>query len=177
LRTVRRVDIHQHLWPEALLSSLARRTVQPRLRGGRLELAGEPPAPFDPRAHDPVARAADGPERILVAPSSPLGIEWLPEAEELLDAFHDGVLELGGPFELWAGLVLADATPERVDSLLSRGAIGLSLPAGALCGPAGIESLGPGAGAPGRARRAAVRAPGAGGGLARVVPGAHVVCG
>ena len=89
------------------------------------------------------ARAADGPERILIAPSSPLGIEWLPEAETLLDAFHDGVLELGAPFELWAGLVLADATPERVDALLDRGAIGLSLPAGALGGPAGIESLGP----------------------------------
>ena len=143
LRTVRRVDIHQHLWPEALLSSLARRTVQPRLRRGMLELAGEPPVPFDPGAHDPAARAADGPERILIAPSSPLGIEWLPEAEALLDAFHDGVLELGAPFELWAGLVLADATPERVDALLDRGAVGLSLPAGALGGPAGIESLGP----------------------------------
>ena len=51
--TVRRADIHQHLWPDALLSSLARRTVHPRLRrtagGWRLELAGDAPAPFDPR--------------------------------------------------------------------------------------------------------------------------------
>jgi len=39
---VRRADIHQHFWPEALLSSLARRTALPRLRDGWLELPGEP---------------------------------------------------------------------------------------------------------------------------------------
>src|SRR3954451_20466125 len=102
--TVRRADIHQHLWPDALLSSLARRTVAPRLRrdgrGWLLELAGDAPAPFSPAEHDPAARAAAGPERIIVAPSIPLGIEWLPEAEALLDDFHAGVLELGAPFEL-----------------------------------------------------------------------------
>lgn len=145
--TVRRADIHQHLWPEALLSSLARRTAAPLLRkrgdGWELELAGDAPAPFDPADHDPSRRA--GFDRILIAPSSPLGIEWLPrdEAEALLDAYHHGVLELGGPFELWAGLVLSDATPDRIDALLDDGAVGLSLPAGALAGPAGIESLGP----------------------------------
>ena len=87
---MRRADIHQHLWPDELLSSLARRTVHPRLRHGRLELAGEPPQPFDPRDHDPATRT--GFDRILIAPSCPLGIEWLPEAEELLEAFHAGVL-------------------------------------------------------------------------------------
>ena len=138
---MRRADIHQHLWPDELLSSLARRTVHPRLRHGRLELAGEPPQPFDPRDHDPATRT--GFDRVLIAPSSPLGIEWLPEAEEMLEAFHAGVLSLGAPFELWAGLVLADPSPERVDALLDRGAVGLSLPAGALSGPAGIEGLGP----------------------------------
>jgi 6-methylsalicylate decarboxylase len=151
--TVRRVDIHQHLWPDRLLSSLARRTAPPRLRrDGRdwlLELAGDAPAPFDPRSHDPGERAAlaasDGLQRVLIAPSSPLGIESLAadEAEALLDDFHAGVLELGAPFELWAGLVLADPTASRVDALLDAGAVGLSLPAGALGGPAGIESLGP----------------------------------
>ena len=53
------------------------------------------------------------------------------------------MLELGAPFELWASLVLADPSPERVDALLDAGAVGLSLPAGALSGPAGIERLGP----------------------------------
>jgi hypothetical protein len=144
---VRRADIHQHFWPEGLLSSLARRTGLPRLRHGILELPGEPPSPFDPRDHDPSERAAlaaaDGLQRVLIAPSSPLGLESLPDAEALLDAFHAGVLELGPPFELWAGLVLADPTPERVDALLDAGAAGLCLPAGALASEAGLLALGP----------------------------------
>jgi hypothetical protein len=147
--TVRRVDIHQHLWPDRLISSLARRTVPPRIRrdgrGWLLELAGDAPAPFDPRSHDPGERAAlDDLQRILVAPSSPIGIESLAvdEAEALLDDFHEGVLELGAPFELWAGLVLADPSAARVDALLDAGAVGLSLPAGALSERAGIERLG-----------------------------------
>jgi hypothetical protein len=144
----RRADIHQHLWPDALLSSLARRAVAPRLRrDGRrwlLELEGDAPAPFDPADHDPVARATSDPaQRIVIAPSSPLGIEWLTEAEALLDDYHRGVLELGGPFELWGALVLADPSPARVRALLAAGAVGLSVPAGALAGPADLDRLGP----------------------------------
>ena len=144
---MRRADIHQHFWPEALLSSLARRTVPPRLRDGWLELAGEPPSRVDPRDHDPGARASlaasDGLQRVIIAPSSPLGLESLPEAEALLDDFHAGVLELGPPFELWAGLVLADPAPERVDALLDQGAAGLCLPAGAVASREGLDALGP----------------------------------
>jgi hypothetical protein len=87
-------DLHQHLWPEALVRLLERRSAAPRLRhddrGWTLELAGEPPSPFDLSSHDPSARAdrarADGLERVLVAPSTPLGIEALParEAQPLL---------------------------------------------------------------------------------------------
>jgi 6-methylsalicylate decarboxylase len=147
LVTVRRVDIHQHFWPEGLLSSLARRTALPRLRGGVLELPGEPPSGVHAHDHDPGERlalaAADGLQRVLIAPSSPLGLEALPEAEALLEDFHAGVLELGPPFELWAGLVLADPSAERVESLLDRGAVGLCLPAGTLTSPAGLERLGP----------------------------------
>jgi hypothetical protein len=146
-RTVRRADIHQHFWPEALLSSLARRTVLPRLRHGVLELPGEPPSLVDLQDHDPAERAAlaaaDGLQRVVIAPSSPLGLESLPDAEPLLDAFHAGVLELGPPFDLWAGLVLADPSPERVDALLAAGAAGLCLPAGALASEAGLNALGP----------------------------------
>ncbi|MDA0165026.1 amidohydrolase family protein [Solirubrobacter ginsenosidimutans] len=151
--TARRADIHQHLWPDGLLSSLARRTVAPRLRrDGRtwvLELEGDAPAPFDPHTHDVGVRtrlaAADRLQRVVVAPSAPLGIESLPvgEAESLLDAFHTGVLEAGAPFELWGGLVLGDPTAARVEALLDAGAVGLSLPAGALSSAAGIERLGP----------------------------------
>jgi len=152
--TVRRADIHQHLWPDGLLSSLSRRTVAPRLRrdgrGWLLELAGDAPAPFDPRDHDLGVRAelarADGLDRVVVALSHPLGLEALPDAENLLDEFHRGVLEAGAPFELWGSVALGEGwagLPSRVESLLDAGAVGLSLPAGALSGPAGIERLGP----------------------------------
>jgi hypothetical protein len=150
---VRRTDAHQHFWPESLLSWLARRTAPPRLKraggGWELELAGEPPAPLAAADVDPAARAAlaaaDGLQRVLIAPSLPLGIEALPveEAEPLLDAFHAGVLALGEPFELWATLPLADPAPERVDALLAAGAVGLCLPAAALASPAGLAALGP----------------------------------
>src|SRR6185295_8306929 len=114
-------DVHQHLWPEPLLGLLAARVRAPRLRrtdgGWELELAGEPSEPFDVRAHDPARRAeiaaGDGLERVLVAPSAPLGIESLPaaEAQPLLDAFHGGVLDAGGPFVPWGSVALAAAEP------------------------------------------------------------------
>jgi hypothetical protein len=92
-------DLHQHLWPEGMQRLLARRTAPPRLRrddrGWTLELAGEAPSPFDLSLHDPGARAesarADGLERVIVAPSTPLGIEALPagEAQPLLERLAD----------------------------------------------------------------------------------------
>src|SRR4051795_11434280 len=129
------IDLHQHLWPEALFDALTRRTAPPRLtrRGGEwtLELAGEAPFPVSPAAHDPAGRAGD---LIAIAPSSPLGIESLPveEAQPLLDAFHDGVLELGGPFRLWAAPALAapGGGALEIDALLDRGAIGACVAAG-----------------------------------------------
>ena len=105
-------DLHQHLWPEPLLAALARRDAPPRLvlrgREWTLELAGEAPSVVAPADHDPVARPLEaelaGLDVVGIAPSSPLGIESLPveEAQPLLDAFHDGVLELGAPFRPWA---------------------------------------------------------------------------
>jgi 6-methylsalicylate decarboxylase len=146
-------DVHQHLWPEPLLGLLAARASAPRLRRGgdgwRLELAGEPEAAFDPGAHDPAARLAlvtrDGLERVVVAPSAPLGIESLPahEAQPLLDAFHAGVREIGGPFVPWGSLSLAAADPAAVDALVALGAAGLCLPAAALTTPERLERIGP----------------------------------
>ena len=140
-------DLHQHLWPDALVRLLERRSAAPRLRrddrGWTLELAGEPPSPFDLSAHDPGLRAerarADGLERVIVAPSTPLGIEALParEAQPLLDAFHAGVLELGAPFGLWASTSRAD----ELDALLDAGAVGLCLPADALGGPEALRRV------------------------------------
>jgi hypothetical protein len=146
-------DVHQHLWPEPLLRLLSVRADAPRLRragdGWQLELSGEAPEAVDPRAHDPAARTAlagrDGLERVLVAPSSPLGIESLPaaEAQPLLDAFHQGVSEVGGPFAPWGSIPLGAPDPAAVDPLLDAGAPGLCLPASALAGERQLDRMGP----------------------------------
>ncbi len=128
-------DLHQHLLPELLIGLLAARSAAPRLardgRGWRLELAGEPASAFDPADHDPAARAATDPaDRIVISLSTALGIEALPAAEAapLLEAFNRGILELGGPFELWGAV----QTAADVDAVLDAGARGVTLPASAL---------------------------------------------
>ncbi len=145
-------DIHQHLWPEALLSALSRRRSAPLLRrvGRRwtLELAGEATCAVRRSDHDPARRAAllehDEVERALICLSSPLGIEVLPreEAAPLLAAYNAGVLELGAPFGVWGAVALQAPDAADVDALLDAGAVGISLPAGALASPAGIEHCG-----------------------------------
>ncbi len=137
-------DLHQHLWPEGLLAGLGRRTEAPRLRrrghGWELELVGEAASEVVLADHDPASRSDAN--VIGIAPSSPLGLEWLPldEAQPLLDAYHEGVLELGGPFRLWAAPPLA-APADGIDVLLDRGALGACVPAGALAGEGGRELL------------------------------------
>ena len=147
------IDIHQHLWPEPLLSELSRRQSAPmlirRAAGWVLRLRGEPDAPVDLADHDPERRAAlvdaDGLERALVAPSVPLGIEALPadEAGPLLDAYHDGVAALGGKFGAWAAVGLAEPDPAALGRLLDRGFAGACVAADALYGPDGFDRLGP----------------------------------
>jgi predicted TIM-barrel fold metal-dependent hydrolase len=146
-------DIHQHLWPEPLLRALAQRHEPPRLvRSGRdwtLRLLGVPEAPVDLGDHDPDRRAAladaDGLDRVLIAPSVPLGIEALPagEAEPLLAAYHDGVAALPAPFGAWAAIGLAEPDPAALARLLEEGSAGACVAADALAGPAGYERLGP----------------------------------
>ena len=144
-----RMDVHQHLWPESLIDALARRSAPPLLRrddrGWTLNLRDEPDCAFDPTHHDPLRRAqlleADGMQRALLAISSPLGIEGLPrsEAQPLLAAHNDGLLELGDPFGVWGAVSLRPPDAADVDALLDAGAVGISLPAGALSGPGGLE--------------------------------------
>lgn len=145
----RNVDVHQHLWPEPLLDALRARDRPPRLRGWTLELAGESPYEVNPRDHDPEVRRAqaraEGLDLALVSPSSPLGIELLPprESRELLDAYHDGALELPEPFAAWAGACLTELDPRGLRHELSRGFVGLTLPANALCSEQGYVRLSP----------------------------------
>ncbi len=116
---------------------------------GRSSSRGSRPSALPPGAGDADARAAglraDGIERALLALSSPLGIEALGpgEARPLLDAWHEAVLGLGPAFGAWGALALGDAGPADVDALLDRGAVGVSLPAGALASPERLESRGP----------------------------------
>jgi predicted TIM-barrel fold metal-dependent hydrolase len=147
------IDIHQHLWPEPLLSALSLRREPPMLvrrgAGWALALRGEPEGPVDLADHDPDARAAlvraDGLDRALVVPSTPLGIEALPagEAEPLLAAYHEGVRALPDEFGAWAAVGLADPDPVGLARLLDAGFVGACLPAEALAGPDHLERLGP----------------------------------
>lgn len=140
-------DVHQHLWPSALIERLRRRTRPPRLDGWTLHLAGEPPYQVRPEDHLTQSRAAADPSlrRVAVSLSSPLGIEYLPphEAGPLLDAWHTGVRELAAPFVGWASAQLAEPDPGGLAALLDGGLIGLQVPATALATPAALEHLAP----------------------------------
>lgn len=148
-----RVDVHQHLLPEPLLGALEKRRTAPRIRHGRsgwlLEVAGESPSVLDLAQHDPDARArradADALDRALVALSSVLGIEALEpdESGELLEAWDRGARELPGRFGHWGAVSLRNPDPSQVDRALASGAVGISLPAGALAGEGGVDRSGP----------------------------------
>jgi 6-methylsalicylate decarboxylase len=147
------IDIHQHLWPEPLLSALSRRREPPMLVSHdgvwAIRLRGEPEAPVDLADHDPDRRAAlvrdDGLDRALVAPSVPLGIELLAasQAEPLLDAYHEGIAALPDEFGAWAAVGLAEPDPEALARVLDDGLVGACIAADALGGPEGFDRLGP----------------------------------
>jgi predicted TIM-barrel fold metal-dependent hydrolase len=65
------------------------------------------------------------------------------EARPLLAAWHDAVLGLEPVFGAWGSVALRDAGAADVDALLDRGAVGLTLPAGALAGPDRLERVAP----------------------------------
>jgi hypothetical protein len=144
-----RTDVHQHIWPAALIEALRARRDPPRLDGWTLHLAGEPPFAVDPADHDPAARAerlaAAGFGRALVSLSSPLGIEHLPAAEAapLLTAYHAGALELPGPFGVWAAAAVSEPDPAALAAALDAGCVGLQLPATALGDAAGLRRVAP----------------------------------
>lgn len=90
---MRTYDLHQHLWPEPLISALSGRTELPRLRGTTLETV-EGPFEIDLVAHEPATRLAmldrDGVDTAVVSLAPSLGIE----DERLIDAYHQGMREI-----------------------------------------------------------------------------------
>jgi hypothetical protein len=151
--TSARTDVHQHVWTEPLLWELGRREDLPFVREEKgltvLHLAGERPYVIDREAEACDRRAAlveiDGLDRAIVCLSSPLGIELLAREQSiaLLDAYHEGALALGDRFDVWGAIALDRLDPADVDSVLDRGCVGLSLPAGALASLAGLARLAP----------------------------------
>ena len=85
-------DVHQHLWPEALIAALVARRERPRLRGSTLELpSGDWEIDF--AAHELEARLAlldrDEIDVAVISCAQTLELD-----EELIDAYHEGILEL-----------------------------------------------------------------------------------
>jgi 6-methylsalicylate decarboxylase len=148
-----RVDVHQHVWTPPLLEALAARDRLPFVRRSHgitvLHCAGEQAWGVDTDGEAPRRRAdlvrSDGLDLALVALSSPIGIEALPhdEARHLIDAYLDGLDELGEEFGAWGAMSLARPTADDVDDLLARGCIGISIPAGALTGPEALDEVDP----------------------------------
>ena len=154
-----RVDLHQHLWPEAYLAALAARDAPPSIhrRGGelRLELAYEPECAISAAGHDPEARLAlldaCAIDIAVISISSPCGVEALPadEARPLLEAYHDGIAEVvaasGGRLRAFAAACLdaPDAGAADLVDRLAEGFVGLSLPSEAIASPAGLDRCAP----------------------------------
>lgn len=147
-----RIDAHQHIWTQPLVDRLRARTELPLVRSTNglavLHTAFEQPAVLDLAGETPPERAElvrrDGLDLAVVAISSPIGIEALPQAEalELIDAYLQGTAELPEQFAVWGPLALDGADPDQVDRLVAAGCVGVSIPAGALCGGRWLERIG-----------------------------------
>jgi hypothetical protein len=148
-----RVDVHQHLWTQPLLAALAEREHLPFVRRNGLtaivHCAGECAYAIDTEVETPSQRATEvrdaGLDLVLIALSSPIGIEALPrpEARQLIDAHLDGVLSLTPEFGAWGPVSLDRPDPRDIDDLLFRGCAGISIPAGALAGRDAFERVEP----------------------------------
>jgi 6-methylsalicylate decarboxylase len=142
----RLVDVHQHLWPPALVDELRRRRQPPYLDGWVLHLDGEAPYAVDPADHDLNRRAAQEDGLVLLSLSSPLGIESLAPAEAhgLLDAWHGFADDLPADYGLWAAPALVEPDLDGLAKTLAHDRIhGLQMPATALATPSALENLAP----------------------------------
>ncbi|MET8520444.1 amidohydrolase [Nocardioides sp. NPDC004968] len=142
----RQVDVHQHLWPPALVEELRRRRQPPYLDGWVLHLDGEPPYSVDPGDHDLPRRAGQEDGLVLLSLSSPLGIESLAPAEAhgLLDAWHGFADDLPADYGLWAAPALVEPDLDGLEKVLAHDRVhGLQVPATALATPIALEALAP----------------------------------
>ncbi|HTU84380.1 MAG TPA: amidohydrolase family protein [Solirubrobacteraceae bacterium] len=147
------VDVHQHLWTEPLLDALAARDRLPFVtrsdHAAIVHCAGERAYAIDLTTENPACRVRlvedDGLDLALIAPSSPIGIEALPgdEARELIAAYLTGVESLPGAFAAWGPVALDQADAGDVDDVLAHGCVGITLPAGALATPDGLDHVEP----------------------------------
>ena len=132
-------DVHQHLWPEPLLSALASRRTPPRLQGNVLELGLQGSFDVDLGAHDLQARLrdldCDEIDVAIVSLAPTLEIELLPaaEADPLLDAYHAGILDVSRQS---GGRIRAFAAGRVLD-----GFAGVTVAAGALADLDGLATL------------------------------------
>jgi 6-methylsalicylate decarboxylase len=139
------VDLHQHLWPEAVLRVLERRSEAPsaRWRDQRwhIELPTEPGFEVYPRDHDPDERAQSlTVDKALVALSSPVGIEALPARDALaaIAAWQEAATALPPELGWWAAtpqVLAADGEAEIASEAIAAGAVGVCLPATRLATP------------------------------------------
>jgi 6-methylsalicylate decarboxylase len=142
---MRSVDVHQHLWPEAVLRVLERRGVAPKARWQDhrwlIDLAGEPTFQVDPKDHEPDARAsALTVDKALVALSSPVGIEAMPLRDALaaIAVWQEAATALRPELGWWASTPAAltgDGEADIAKEAIAAGAAGVTLPADRLASP------------------------------------------
>src|SRR3954452_17942349 len=148
-----RTDVHQHLWSEPLVGALARRSRPPFIRRSghvwELSVPGEAPSTIDVVGDAVATRGAlvhlDGLDLAILSLSAVLGVEGLvrDEAADVIAGYETGVAELPTSFAAWGAVPLRDADPSDAARVLDAGFAGLSIPAGAIATPSGLERVGP----------------------------------
>ncbi len=143
------VDLHQHLWPDALVDRLRARSRLPYLRGWTLHTAGEAPYEIAAEHHDVPARRAqneaDGIGLACLSLSAPLGIESLkgPSVHGLLDAWHEGAAAVRQGFAAWASYAQREPDLDGLRAHLAAGFVGVQVPATQVGTPSAWAALAP----------------------------------
>ena len=142
---MRSVDVHQHLWPEAVLRVLERRSAPPKARWQdgrwRIELHGGAQLRCRPARSRSRERARGlAVDRALVALSSPVGLEALPARDALaaIAAWQEAATALPPELGWWAATPEAlqgEGEAELAREAIAAGAAGVCLPANRLATP------------------------------------------